>query len=72
VRDAAGRTLTEWLSLLVLDLNLTNAALLDALLQPSSPAIPPSARTYLDSSGNRNGTLDLGDVRAYLKRTGRI
>jgi M6 family metalloprotease-like protein len=72
VRDAAGRTLTEWLSLLVLDLPFQDGALMDALLQPGSPAIPPTARSYLDASGNRNGALDLGDVRAYLKRTGRI
>jgi M6 family metalloprotease-like protein len=72
VRDAAGRTLTEWLSLPVLDLTIANPVLLDAVLQPSSTGITPVARTYLDSSGNRNGTLDLGDVRAYLKRTGRI
>jgi immune inhibitor A len=72
VRDAAGRALVEWLSLLVLDVSYQSAALLEALLQPNGTAIPPVGRTYLDASGNANGTLDLGDVRAYLKRTGRI
>jgi immune inhibitor A len=72
VRDAAGRSLTEWLSLLVLDQSYQNTVLMDALVQPAGTALTSTARTYLDISGNRNGTLDIGDIRAYLKRTGRI
>jgi hypothetical protein len=72
VRDAVGRTFVEWLSLPVQDLSIQNAVLMDALLQPDGPALTVVTRSYLDASGNRNGTLDLGDLRAYLKRTGRI
>ncbi|MSR36265.1 MAG: hypothetical protein EXR95_06405 [Gemmatimonadetes bacterium] len=72
VRDAAGRTLTEWLSLAVMDVLFQTQQLIDGLVQPNGSALTPSARGYLDDSGNRNGALDLGDLRAYLKRMGRI
>lgn len=72
VRDAAGRSFTEWLSFAVLDVQLSADALLGGLVQPSGAALSAAARAYLDESGNRNGSLDLGDVRAYLRRVGRL
>ena len=72
VKDAAGRTLTEWLSLAVMDPSYAAAVLLDGLLDPNAAGLNGTARTYLDTSGNRNGAFDLGDVRAYFRRTGRV
>jgi hypothetical protein len=73
VRDAAGRALTEWMSLNVLDLGFTKTDLLDALIHSSGTSIiSPTARGYLDNSGNRNGPFDIGDARAYLKRNGQL
>jgi hypothetical protein len=34
--------------------------------------LAPNQRDYLDRAGNRNGRLDVGDVRAYLIRTGAV
>jgi hypothetical protein len=31
-------------------------------------ALTPELRHYLDAQGNKNGTLDIGDVRAFLRR----
>lgn len=71
VRDAAGRTLTEWMSLGVADPPYSAAALLDALLDATT-GLSATVRSYLDESGNRNGGYDLGDLRAYYRRTGRL
>ena len=32
--------------------------------------LPPLAAAYLDATGNRNGGYDLGDLVAWLRRTG--
>ena len=44
---------------------LAASAVLDALLASSS-ALTAEERNYLDLLGNRNGRVDLGDVRAWL------
>jgi len=65
VRDAAGLTAT-----LDLPLEVLRPALgLDVLLAPllgTASGPDAVAREYLDRQGNRNGTYDVGDLRAYL------
>lgn len=34
------------------------------------PPLDAAARTYLDATGNRNGSFDIGDYLAWLRRTG--
>lgn len=48
------------------DAVLHGQALMDALLGPAPDA---DTRSYLDNTGNRNGSFDVGDLRAYLRRT---
>jgi hypothetical protein len=47
------------------------ADVLDQLLG-SATALPPTRVAYLDLIGNRNGRLDVGDVRAWLVATGSL
>lgn len=50
------------------DAVLTDAELLTPLLSPG--AGETGLRTYLDGTGNGNGSYDVGDLRAYIQRTG--
>jgi len=68
ILDAAGREGTAQVSVLVQDLALPVSELL--LLAAGADVELPEA-AYFDTNGNGNGELDLGDVRAYLERTGR-
>jgi hypothetical protein len=47
------------------------AAVLDLLLAGSS-ALTADERSFLDLLGNRNGRVDVGDVRAWLVDTGAL
>ncbi|RMH16699.1 MAG: hypothetical protein D6701_08480 [Gemmatimonadetes bacterium] len=67
VEDARGQVGISTLVVNVVDADLPIAALLRAT---SGGAVPEGA-AYLDESGNRNGRLDVGDVRAYMARTAR-
>jgi M6 family metalloprotease-like protein len=66
--DAAGNQGTAQVSVLVQDLDLPVSDLI-RLAAGADLELPDAA--YLDANGNGNGELDLGDVRAYLERTGR-
>ena len=50
---------------------ITAAAVLDLLLAGSS-SLTADERTFLDLLGNRNGRVDVGDVRAWLVDTGAL
>lgn len=67
VRDASGLTVVTALALTVSDLVISGEALF-ASLPGGSGALIPAEATYVDQMGNANGALDVGDVRAYLKR----
>jgi immune inhibitor A len=43
-------------------------SLLQSFLQTSATPLTPEERAYLDAEGNQNGSYDVGDLRAYLKR----
>lgn len=49
---------------------LQPAAVIDQLL--GAGTLSPDHVRYLDLQGNRNGRLDVGDVRAWLVRTGQL
>ena len=53
------------LALVVMKPTLAANAVMDALLASSS-VLTPDERSFLDLLGNRNGRVDLGDVRAWL------
>jgi len=36
------------------------------------PSLSAAQVQYLDSIGNRNGQLDVGDLRAYLRAQGQL
>jgi M6 family metalloprotease-like protein len=44
------------------------AQLLAPFLHTVADPLPVEERTYLDSSGNKNGTFDVGDLRAWLTK----
>jgi hypothetical protein len=46
-------------------LDITNALL-------GGAALPPTVVAFLDRQGNNNGTLDVGDLRAYLRALGQL
>lgn len=59
---------SETISLEVVDAELPVGQLLATLIRGDADE---AMTTYLDASGNADGSLDLGDVRAYLERTDR-
>jgi M6 family metalloprotease-like protein len=67
VADATGRVVADAVSVRVLDDPALDAgALLRALT--TGPALSAEREGYLDRSGNGNGALDLGDLRAFIQR----
>lgn len=67
VEDGAGTTVAESISLRVLDDPTLDAELvLDGLV--GAAGVSPDQVDYLDRSGNADGTLDLGDLRAFVNR----
>jgi len=67
VRDADGDAWWAAPIVEIRDAVLDDDALMNALLGPAPDA---DTRSYLDNTGNRNGSFDVGDLRAYLLRTG--
>lgn len=67
IEDAEGSSVAEAISLSIDDdPSLTAATLLRALVGTAS--ITPAQAGYLDRSGNDDGSFDLGDLRAYVRR----
>lgn len=67
VQDAVG---DSWFREVVVDVSearLNEESLMEALVGPSPDA---DVDAYLDNMGNHNGAYDVGDLRAYLQRTG--
>jgi M6 family metalloprotease-like protein len=69
-RDATGKETSTTVRFTIEDLQIESQMLMNALRTPS--VLAPNQRDYLDRAGNRNGRLDVGDVRAYLIRTGAV
>ena len=67
VTDARGVTGTTPVPLDVRPAALDDAALIAALARGTG--LSDAARRLLDNDGNRNGRLDTGDLRAWLRRT---
>ena len=67
--DAAGNGWWQSLTLQVTDAELSDDVLLDALTLPAPVGLDEAGRGYLDSTGNDNGQVDVGDLRAYIQRT---
>ena len=66
VRDSAGEPWYRTVPVEFGDVDLSDDELLAPLVAPS--AADQDIRTYLDRSGNADGSYDLGDLRAYLQR----
>jgi hypothetical protein len=66
VRDSNGDAWWRSVELPLSDADLSDDELLGALLDPG--AADADLATYLDTAGNGNGGLDLGDLRAYVLR----
>jgi M6 family metalloprotease-like protein len=67
IDDQAGATLAESIPLRVLDdPSIDPATFLGALVGAAS--LSPDQAIYLDRSGNDDGALDLGDLRAFVRR----
>jgi M6 family metalloprotease-like protein len=71
IDDASGRRISEAIRLEVLDIDFATPNLIRALA-PSGAPLDPRIRAYLDRSGNADRGYDVGDLRAYLLRTGRL
>jgi len=69
IRDATGQELLEHWSAIVVDPSIDELALVGALAGGAG-GLTSDESTYLDNAGNRNGRLDVGDVRATLLRRG--
>lgn len=67
-RDSAGDSWWLGHALELADPALTDPELLDPLVAPA--AGNQDVRDYLDRSGNGNEEYDIGDLRAYVQRTG--
>ena len=67
IEDAAGIVIADAIALQVLDdPSLLPEAILSALV--GGPTLAPERSDYLDRSGNDDGVLDLGDLRAFVRR----
>jgi hypothetical protein len=71
VRDALGATIQQQIELAVAAPFVFTSARLMAALGDDGAALNADERAYLDAQGNRNGRVDVGDVRAYLRRAGK-
>jgi M6 family metalloprotease-like protein len=68
LQDDNGLTSTMVVPLRVADLPIARDTLIDAVLDPSSVDLTAEELHYLDVSGEKNGMLDVADVRAALER----
>jgi hypothetical protein len=68
ISDANGMASTMVVPLRVFDLPIARGKLIDAVLDPSSVDLTEDELHYLDVSGEKNGMLDVADVRATLLR----
>jgi hypothetical protein len=67
IEDGAGTTVAESISLQILDdPTLDSEVVLGGLV--GTGALSADQREYLDRSGNADGTLNLGDLRAFVNR----
>lgn len=69
--DPGAETLFH-VSLMVRDAPLDPDRLLEAFFRAGVTSLSAAEETYLDQSGNWNGRYDVGDLRAFLRRTGGI
>ncbi len=68
VRDSAGDHWFRALTLEIGDIQLSDNEFMTPFLEPTSSNA--DIRAYLDNSGNANGSYDVGDLRAYVRRGG--
>lgn len=68
IEDANGLTSTMIVPLRVVDPSIPRDTLIHAVLDPSSAGLTADELRYLDVSGEKNGMLDVGDLRAALQR----
>lgn len=68
VEDAAAGQAQREVELEIADLALPPAAILEHVMAPDRGALEAREAVYLDLSGNENGVLDVGDVRALFQR----
>ncbi len=68
IRDATGQELLEHMTAIVVDPSIDELALVGAVA--GAGGLSADESTYLDNAGNRNGRLDVADVRASLNRRG--
>lgn len=68
IRDATGQELVEHMTAIVVDPSIDELALVGAVA--GAGGLSSDESTYLDNAGNRNGRLDVADVRASLNRRG--
>jgi hypothetical protein len=66
-----GLTAQREFELTVAKPTIAAAAVLDLLLSGNS-TLTPAERSFLDLLGNRNGRVDIGDVRAWLVDIGSL
>jgi hypothetical protein len=71
VRDALGTSSQRALTLSVAAPIVFTSARLIAALGDDGALLTAEERAYLDEQGNRNGRIDVGDARAYLRRVGK-
>jgi M6 family metalloprotease-like protein len=70
IEDAGGGRVAASLKVSVGDVQLPTSQLVGELASPGS--LPEAIDRYLDLAGNGNGHFDVGDLRAYLIRLGRL
>lgn len=68
VEDAEGALLYETLALTIQDQDLSEADLMEGVVEGQG-ALSDLQLRYLDLSGNGDGAFDVGDLRAYVQRT---
>lgn len=68
IRDGVGHEIVERLATTVIDPSIAVPPLAAAAAGVEN-GVSPEEATYLDRAGNRNGRLDVADVRALLLRT---
>jgi M6 family metalloprotease-like protein len=69
IRDGVGHEVVERVSSQVVDPGVDESALAAAVAGVAE-VLPADEAVYFDNAGNRNGRLDVGDVRAALVRAG--
>ncbi|MEO7521979.1 MAG: M6 family metalloprotease domain-containing protein [Gemmatimonas sp.] len=70
IRDALGTTSMQASTLTVASPYTYTTSSLMRAVGDNGASLAAEERGYLDAQGNRNGRIDVGDVRAYLRRAG--